>query len=227
MHRWVVGPALSTAPDATCATTIQSQQFRHDTPSRCRADLPSCPVSVYRFGSPHSGREKFRTAKLTVKMDPRVKITAAALQKKFEMETRLASLLSETSQAGTRAGSIREPLQKLSQQASGAARTSIESFQNKLIAVLGAPATSPAPLSDEITLARVNRDVAALYGQVWQVDAEPTAAQAEAVAAIERKVSDVMKRWNALLVMDLPALNRALHEANLPEVHLESHPPSA
>jgi len=218
MHRWVWDLHYP-APDA----------MRHEYPiAAIPGDTPRAPLGPTAVPGVYTARlsanGKSYAANLTVKMDPRVKITAAALQKKFEMETRLASLLSETSQAGTRAGSIREPLQKLSQQASGAARTSIESFQNKLIAVLGAPATSPAPLSDEITLARVNRDVAALYGQVWQVDAEPTAAQAEAVAAIERKVSDVMKRWNALLVMDLPALNRALHEANLPEVHLESHP---
>jgi photosystem II stability/assembly factor-like uncharacterized protein len=218
MHRWVWDLHYP-APDA----------MRHEYPiAAIPGDTPRAPLGPTAVPGVYTARlsanGKSYVANLTVKMDPRVKITAAALQKKFEMETRLASLLSETSQAGTRAGSIREPLQKLSQQASGAARTSIESFQNKLIAVLGAPATSPAALSDEITLARVNRDVAALYGQVWQVDAEPTAAQAEAVAAIERKVSDVMKLWNALLAMDLPALNRALHAANLPEVQLESHP---
>ena len=63
-----------------------------------------------------------------------------------------------------------------------------------------------------------------LYGQVWQADAEPTAAQSEAVAATEHDASDVMKRWDALKTTDLPALNRALRDANLPEVQIESDP---
>ena len=74
------------------------------------------------------------------------------------------------------AGSIREPLQKLSQQATGTARDSVQAFQTKLAAVLGAPAGFAAPPTDEVTLARVNGQVAVLYGQVWQADAEPTAA---------------------------------------------------
>jgi hypothetical protein len=63
-----------------------------------------------------------------------------------------------------------------------------------------------------------------LYGQVWQVDAEPTAAQSEAAAATERDASDVMKRWDALRTADLPALNRALGGANLPAVKIDSDP---
>jgi hypothetical protein len=41
---------------------------------------------------------------------------------------------------------------------------------------------------------------------------------------MEHEVSDVMKRWNALRTIDLPALNRALDGTNLPEVKIESDP---
>ncbi len=122
------------------------------------------------------------------------------------------------------AGSIREPLQKLSEQATGAAKDSVQAFQNKLAAVLGAPSGFFAPPSAEVTLARVNGQVTVLYGQVWQADAEPTAAQSEAVTAIEHDASDVMKRWDALKTADLSALNQVLRDANLPEVKIESDP---
>ncbi|MGB2605360.1 MAG: hypothetical protein WBC78_17310, partial [Candidatus Sulfotelmatobacter sp.] len=66
--------------------------------------------------------------------------------------------------------------------------------------------------------------VAVLYGQVWQADAEPTTSQSDAVAAIDRDVSYAMNRWNELKTSDLAALNRTLREANLPEVKIESDP---
>jgi hypothetical protein len=157
-------------------------------------------------------------------MDPRVKDLGAGLEKKFQLKARLASLLSQTSEAVTQAGSIREPLQKLSQQASGTVRDSIEAFQNKLAALLGAAGGFAAPPASEPTLSQVNGQVGILYGQVWQVDAEPTASQSEAAATMEHEVSEVMKRWNALRTIDLPALNRTLDRANLPEVKIGSDP---
>jgi hypothetical protein len=156
-------------------------------------------------------------------MDPRVKISTASLEKKFDLEVRMATLLSETSKAAMQAGSIREPLQKLSQQASGATRDSVQAFQNKLAEILGPQVVSTAkPSPDAITLTRVNGQVIALYGQVWQVDAEPTVAQSEASVVVVRDASDVMKRWETFKNKDLPAFNIQLHGANLPELKVES-----
>jgi hypothetical protein len=170
---------------------------------------------------------KSYTAPFTVKMDPRVQISAAGLEKKFQLEMRVASLLSETSKAVMQAGSIGEPLEKLSQQATGTAHDSIEAFRTKLAVLLGVPSGFAAAPADAVTLTRVNGQVAVLYGQVWQVDAEPTVAQSEAIAATEPDASDTMKRWDALKTLDLPALNRELRAANLPEVQIESNPHEA
>jgi hypothetical protein len=70
----------------------------------------------------------------------------------------------------------------------------------------------------------VSGQVTVLYGQVWQADYEPTATQSEAVTATEHDALDVMKRWDALKTSDLPALNRELRAANLPEVQIERDP---
>ncbi len=90
--------------------------------------------------------------------------------------------------------------------------------------VVGAPGGFLAPPSQAPTLSRVNGDVAVLYGQVWQVDAAPTAAQSQAAESSEHDASLVVQRWESLKTTDLPALNRALHEVNLPEVKIESDP---
>ncbi len=218
MHRWVWDLHYP-VPDST----------RHDYPiSAIPGDTPRYPLGPTALPGSYTARltanGKSYTAPFTVKMDPRVKITAAGLDQKFHVEMHLASLLSETSKAVMQAGSIREPLQKLSEQATGATKDSVQAFQKKLTGVLGAPSGFFAPPSAEATLTRANGQVAGLYGQVWQVDAEPTAAQSEAVTATEHEVSDVMKRWEALKTADMPALNRVLRDAKLPEVQIESDP---
>jgi hypothetical protein len=115
-------------------------------------------------------------------------------------------------------------LQKLSEQTSGPVRDSVQAFQTKLAALLGAQAGFAAPAADEVTLARVNGQVSTLYGQVWQADAEPTVSQSQAIAAADKDASDALKRWDTLKTSDLPALNRALRGASLPEVKIESDP---
>jgi len=218
MHRWVWDLHYP-APDST----------RHDYPiSAIPGDTPRYPLGPTALPGSYTARltanGKSYTANFTVKMDPRVKTSATSLDQKFQLETRLASLLSQTSRAVMQAGSLRDPLEKLSQQTTGPALDSVKAFLSKLAAVLGTPAGFLAPPSNEITLVRANGQVTVLYGQVWQADAEPTAAQSEAAKAIEHDASDVMKRWDALKTADLAVLNRALHTASLPELQLESDP---
>ncbi|MGA8617342.1 MAG: glycoside hydrolase [Candidatus Sulfotelmatobacter sp.] len=218
MHRWVWDlhyPAPASA--------------RHDYPiAAIPGDTPRYPLGPTALPSSYTARltanGKSYIEPFTVKMDPRIKVSAADLETKFKIEMHLASLLSQTSRAVMQAGSIREPLQKLTEKATGPALDSLKTFQNKLAEVAGAQTGFLAPPSDTDTLARANGQITVLYGQVWQADAPPTASQSAAAAAIERDLADVMKRWNALKTSDLPALNRDLRRANLPEVQLESNP---
>ncbi|MFZ0295211.1 MAG: glycoside hydrolase [Candidatus Sulfotelmatobacter sp.] len=216
MHRWVWDLHYS-APDST----------RHEYPiSAIPGDTPRLPLGPTAMPGTYSARltvdGKNYTASFVLKMDPRVKTSTAGLERKFQLETRLASFLTQTSEAVQQAGSIRDPLQKLTQQATGSMRDSVQTFQNKLMALLGAPAGFLAPPASENTLIKTNSQIAVLYGQIWQVDADPTASQSEAFAAIERDASDVMKRWDAFRATDLPALNHSLGGANLPEIKIDT-----
>jgi len=218
MHRWVWDLHYP-APDSP----------RHDYPiAAIPGDTPRYPLGPTALPGTYTARltanGKSYSTPFTVKMDPRVHVSAASLTKKFQVEVQQASLLSKTSKAVIQAGSIREPLQKLSQQATEATRDSIQAFQTKLAAILGGPSGFGAPPSNEVTLTRMNSQVSGLYGQIWQADAEPTLAQSEAVAAVERDATDAMKRWETFKTTDLLALNRALRSANLPEIQVESDP---
>jgi photosystem II stability/assembly factor-like uncharacterized protein len=218
MHRWVWDLHYPT-PTA----------MQHEYPiAAIPGDTPRLPLGPTALPGIYTARlttdGKSYTAPIAVKMDPRVKTSAAGLEKKFEIEMRLAALLSRSSQALLQAGSIREPLQKLSQQATGPVHDSVQAFQNKLATLLESPGGATGPPANENTLNQVNGSVAVLYGQVWQVDAEPTTTQIDAVASTERDALDVLKRWETLETSDLPALNRALGGASLPEVKIQSDP---
>ena len=220
MHRWVWDLHYP-APAST----------RHDYPiSAIPHDTPRLPLGPTVLPGTYSVRltvdGKSSTAPLTIKMDPRVKTSAAGLQKKFQAETRLASIMTESAQALLQGGSIRNQLEKVSAQANGTTKDAIENFQKKLTALLGAPGGFFAPPSQEVTLGRVNGQASTLYMQVWQPDAEPTSAQMEALSATEHDSADVMKRWNDFKNSDLPALNKTLRKSKAPEVKLEAdlHP---
>jgi photosystem II stability/assembly factor-like uncharacterized protein len=164
-------------------------------------------------------------APLVIKMDPRVKTPPAGIRQMFDLEMRLASLVTTSSQAVIEARSIQEQLQPLSGKATGATAESIKAFQKKLEALSeGAPggARSSAP-----TLNQVNGAVSALYTAVGMADATPTEAQVEAAQAAEQDTPTVMKQWNELKTSELPTLNQALRRAGLPELRLDSNPSAA
>jgi len=216
MHRWV-WDLHDPAPVAT----------RHDYPiAAIPHDTPRSPLGPTVVPGTYTVRltvdGKTSTAPLTIKMDPRVKISAAGLQKKFQAETRMASIMTESAQALLQGGSIRAQLEKLSAQANGSAKDALEATGKKLTTLLGAAPGFLAPPSPESTLSRLNGQAGTLYAQVWQADAEPTSSQIEALLAVEKDSGEVTKRWAEFKNTDLPALNRQLRESKIPEVHLDA-----
>jgi photosystem II stability/assembly factor-like uncharacterized protein len=215
MHRFTWG--LHGPPPATTRHDYPISAIPHDTP---RYPLgPTALPGTYTVQLTVDG--KTFKAPLTIKMDPRIKVSTTSLEKKFQAETRLSSLMTQTSQALTRGASIRAQLDKVTVQ-SAEAKNAIAEFEKKLTALVGAAGGFFAPPSQEVTLSRVNGQASILYQLVWSADAEPTTAQSDALAATEHDVSNVMKRWSDFTNTDLPALNRQLHDAQAPEVRIEA-----
>ena len=69
-------------------------------------------------------------------MDPRVNTPVLGLEKKFEAETQLSSLVSQTSLAAQQANSIDTQLKKQSEKLRVAGEA-VQTFQEKLAALLG------------------------------------------------------------------------------------------
>ena len=216
MHRWI-WDLHYTAPASS----------RHEYPiAAVPHDTPRLPLGPNALPGTYSVRltvdGKTSTASLLVKMDPRIKIPAVDLEKKFQLETQLASMVSESTDAILQANSIREQLKKLTSEANGAAKDAADSLEKKLNALLGTPGGFLAPPTAEVTLTRLNGDASTLYQQVWQVDALPTSSQMQAFSTTQQASADVMKRWREFKNSDLPAANRSLRDAHIPELRLDS-----
>jgi photosystem II stability/assembly factor-like uncharacterized protein len=216
MHRFVWG--LHYAPPAATRHDYPIAAIPHDTP---REPLgPTAVPGAYTVRLTVDG--KAVNEPLTIKMDPRIKISAAALEKKFQAERRMASIMSQSAEALLQGASIREQLEKLTAQANASTKDAVEASQKKLTTLLGAPGGFFAPPSQDVTLGRVNGNASTVYQQVWQADAEPTSAQMEALASTEREAAEALKKWSEFKSTDLPTLNRMLRDAKIPEVQLEA-----
>ncbi len=216
MHRWVWDLRYPTPLATHYVYPISA--VPHDTPR-----APQGPLAVpgtYTVRLTVGGHSY--TEPLTVKMDPRVKTPLAGLQQQFDMQMRLASLLTDSTKAGVEARSIRDQIKAILPQASGSTKDSIQTFADKLKVVLDGP-EKPVPGSQVPTLSRVNGAADTLYGEVDSADAAPTTAQAAAAAGVEHDAAVVLEQWEKLKASDLAALNAQLRDAQLPELKVEVH----
>ena len=215
MHRWVWD--LREPPPKSEDHEYPISAIPGDTP---RSPLgPNVLPGRYTVRLTVGGRDY--TAPITVKMDPRVKTPRAGLQEEFRVETRLVSLMNSSYVPLAQSRSVSADCEKLSKQVSSLLAEQLGEFQKKISAVLGASGGFFAPVAPESTLSRVTGEMTVLYDAVSGVDSAPTTPQGRALARIEQDFSDVIRRWEVLRTVDLPAINRRLRASNLPELRLE------
>jgi photosystem II stability/assembly factor-like uncharacterized protein len=218
MHRWVWDLHYPSP------ASLQHQYPISAVPS----DTPRTPQGPIALPGEYTARLAVNgntfTASLTVKIDPRVNTSSGDLEKQFNLEMRLASELTASTEAVTQARSVVDQLHKLGNQSSAMAE-SIKALEQQVGTILRGP-TPAVPGASEPTLTRASAAVDALYTSVGQADAAPTTAQINAAVDAERDLSALTKRWEEIKNSDLPALNRQLKSFNLPEIHLESKAPT-
>jgi len=221
MHRFV-WDLHETAPQAA-EYGYPISAIPHDTP---REPLgPSVLPGRYTVRLTAGG--KTLTAPLEVLMDPRVSTPAAGLRQQHEVETRLVAMINESFEAQAELSGLEHQLEALSKQASGSAADAVSAFRKKLSAFAGSRGGFFAPPPPGATLSRVAGELGGLYGQVGRADVAPTVTQMAALADVEKEYAAVMGRWKAIKSTDLPALNRQLGGAGLPELKLKAEPAPA
>jgi hypothetical protein len=217
MHRFVW--------DLHYATPLST---RYDYPiAAIPGDTPRLPVGPGALPGSYTVQltvdGKSFTQPLIVKMDPRVKTPREGLTQLFQLQERLAHMMTESTESVLEARTTHEQLQALAGKASGALAETIAALDKKVSALVGGGGFF-APPSPTPTLGRVNSEVSSVYGELERGDATPTVAQANAVAENEKSFAAVMKQWKDLKTTEIPALNKQLRDASLPEIALEAKP---
>jgi hypothetical protein len=170
MHRFVWD--LHGPPPAALRHEYPIAAIEHDTPREPRG--PWVPPGGYKVRLTVDGRAQ--TQPLDVRMDPRVRVAAAALRRQFAVASRLVDALRRDS-------------------------TALAAVQ----ALSHGPAAAPADDSLEQRLAaaaaglrRLNGRLVDLYAVVEGADAAPTAAAQAAARDLERGLADLEGRARAL-----------------------------
>jgi len=221
MHRWVWDLRYATPESTRYEYPIAA--VPHDTP---RVPLgPSALAGDYTVrlsagGPANAGvNGESRSAALTVKMDSRVKASAAELEQLFQAQSHLASMMTQSTRAINEAHSLHKQLEKLSSQPNDPLAASFDELDKKSSAVLTG---SIEGAGTEPSLTNVNGSVTALYAELDRADAKPTSEQLAAIAKIDKDFSATVKKWDELKSQDLAALNTRLNVAKRAEIHLDS-----
>jgi photosystem II stability/assembly factor-like uncharacterized protein len=163
------------------------------------------------------------SAPLTVELDPRVKVTAAGLQKKFDLSLKIYSAVNDSSQAVAQAESVHEQLQVLAGSAGEPLKGAIEDLEKHISDLLNGSKPSSGADESETAFSSANHDMISLYNEVEKADNEPTAAQIAASAVVEDKLSQHLKAWQELK-RKLAKLNQQLHAAGSGEIRWDLPP---
>ncbi len=161
----------------------------------------------------------------TVRLDPRVKATPAALQQQYALSLALYDATLESPADAARIHALRAQLASRKAQA-GAVADQITALDKKLLELAGpdnagrggrgggrggrgAPVAGPAPVS----FGSITADFAAPMTAIQGADEEPTATMVAAANGKLKEFASLKARWNAILKTDVPAINAALKTA--------------
>jgi photosystem II stability/assembly factor-like uncharacterized protein len=164
---------------------------------------------------------KSYTQPLAIKMDPRVKTAAAGLQQQFKMSNDLYTQLLALSPAVEQAGAARKQLKDLQSHANGEALAAVNALDQKLQALAGGVARRPGAGAEPPTLGGLRTRFLTLFGVLQEADVAPSTQATAAVTELLGQLPPLMQRWEAIKSQDIPALNKQLKNANLPELELK------
>ncbi len=217
MHRWVWDLHYTTPRATNYSYPISA--VPHDTPRTPQGPLPLPGTYTVRL----KAGGKVVTAPLTVKMDPRVHATPAALQSLFATQVKLADLVSRSAAASLEAHSAREQLETIGKSAPKEVKDAIDAVDKEIAGVLSGCARAGAGEAQP-GLDDVAGESAGLYAQVGMADAAPTVAQLKAAGHAGEELAEALKRWEKSKATSIPALNRQLEGTHLPLLNLEQKP---
>jgi photosystem II stability/assembly factor-like uncharacterized protein len=181
--------------------------------------VPEGPVvapDTYRVVLRVDGAEQ--SAPLTVAMDPRVPVDAAALSEALALSREIQALLerhyagaAEVEYLGERTGELRKKHSK-----NARAIRALDEFDKRL-----APLNSGAgDRADNLNLLAIGGALRSIGADVEATDRAPTEPQRHAVAETSGRLDRALAAWKSVREQDLPRLNAALASAGITTIEI-------
>lgn len=164
---------------------------------------------------------------LSVKMDPRVKISKVRLEKQFELSMKAYDGINESQDVLLRANKVRAQIKGLlSKTGQGTLTDELTSFDQNVAAITGEGLTGRRfrrmrPGENQPTLSSVAGDLRNLMDLFQGADATPTTQGVAAFTGTEKSLSKLIGEWHSHLMGDLKTLNEHLRAANLPKIEVQ------
>jgi hypothetical protein len=157
------------------------------------------------------------TQRLTVKMDPRVRMSEKELQEQLTLSQQLSELRASLEPIGKVFDSLVPQLTKLREQSLPKNVEDKLDGLNARLKELGPPYPRPGapPSLHALDSARE------LFGQIQGVDAAPTDRVKAAVSEVRDQAAVLTKRWPGITGQDVPAVNHELEAIGLTSLRLE------
>jgi hypothetical protein len=155
---------------------------------------------------------------LTVRLDPRVKVSDADLRSQFELAMRLNDLLAQAIAMRQQATSIHQQVDKLRSLKRPEIATELDAFDAKLMAALGKPPRAfgsgmPEEAPDRESLRYLARELAQIEASVESADAAPTERESAAASDTQARFLRTAGKWNEIRTKALPQFNERLRAA--------------
>jgi photosystem II stability/assembly factor-like uncharacterized protein len=190
-------------------------------------DTPPTPTSEWVMPGNYSVvlnvSGKSYTQPLTVKLDPRVHVSAAELQQQFDVSRELSAMRTTLTPTGKSFDELNDQLTKLKEQPTAPGLKERLEHLEKTLRKLGPPNHRPGAPPTLFVLESAEN----LFDDLQRVDAAPTAAVMAAVADLKATLNHVQETWRNVTDKDIPQLNEQLKAAGLSEIKMPEVPPGS
>ncbi|MGB8012400.1 MAG: glycoside hydrolase [Terriglobales bacterium] len=173
-----------------------------------------------------AGRQNYSQI-LSIRMDPRVKISSTDMDRHFYLDRKIAEALHRDYEALQQARSLQAQLKTLASARDAIKKTAAE-LEKKTIAIEGEEGgygSRYLSTPEGRTLARLNSGFNALVSMLDSADAAPTTQQSAMFEELDKALEDQLSAWDQLKSKDIPTLNQQLKKAKLPPIDLQKPAP--
>ena len=191
-------------------------------------DTPQLPVGAWAMPGKYTVKltvdGKSYQQPLTVRMDPRIKVSDAELRKQFEMEAGIVEGMNESFAALQQVRTLRPQLTDRAAKAKGPLADLLSTLDKQAAQLEGAsqgtfsgvPPTGKQPEN----LSTLNQHFGQLLGVVDSADVAPTTQASAVYLELEDSLGKVLAQWKKMRDVDAPALNASLKKAHVEELDL-------